>query len=401
MKVCFVCADAGVPVFGRKGCSTHVRETYHTLVDLGHEVRLVCANTEGDDAERDRFDLIGIEPLRSKKLGFDLRHFLTDRRVRKECERLIGSWNPDAIYERYSLYSTSGTRLAQRHRLPHVLEVNALLSQEQSDRIRFGGPARWIERKIFRAARHVVVVSDLLGEQIASIRGDSAEISRLPMAVNLERFNPSVPRDPIRERLGLQERFVIGYVGALTGWHGIALLYELARELEADSPKPFTILVVGGDQRRLAEHMARVEREGLSDRLRFIGEVPHDEVPGYIRAMDAALVPDTTPWTSPAKTIEYLGCGVPVLAPRYPAIEKAMRHGEEGWIFTPRNVTEMAEGVRALWADPAMRAEMSRRARGRAERDHSWKSVGLAVEAVFERQARELDRATAHGDGDT
>ncbi len=386
MKICFICADPGVPVFGRKGCSTHVRETILALMDLGHEVRLVCSNDEGDDEGRDRIPTVKVSVNASRRLGFDLRHLLLDRRVGLAAEEVVRRWRPEAIYERYSLYSRSGTRLARRWGLPHILEVNAFMTEEQHERIRLAPLARYVERWVLSRARHVVVVSQPLLDRVASLRGSAETISRMPMAVNLERFNPAVSGESTRRAYGLDGRFVLGYVGTLTGWHGISLLYDLALRLSAQGVSDYAILVVGGDERRLAMHRARVAELGLQGVIHFIGEVPYVEVPRHIRAMDAGLVPDTTYWSSPAKLFEYHACGVPVLAPSVPAVEHAMTHGVEGFIFPPRDVEAMAAQAIELYRDPAGRAAMGRAARDRAERDHSWEGLANRVVDIFKRQ---------------
>lgn len=391
MKILFICSDPGVPVFGRKGCSTHVRETCLTLIGLGHEVRLVCANAEGDDAGRDTLPIIEAKALRSKKLGFDLRHILLDRRMFAAARKVIEEWKPDAIYERYSLYSKTGTRLAREYRLPHILEINALMTIEQADRIKLMPFARMAETRIFRDARHVVVVSDPLRDDVARVRQSAAEISRMPMAVNLKAFNPNIDGSAVRREHELEDKFVIGYVGTLTSWHGISLLYGLAQGLKDAGVKDFAILVVGGDDRRLEQHRGKVSRRELQDVLRFIGPVAHSRVPEHIRAMDVAIVPDTTYWSSPAKLFEYQGCGVPILAPRYPAIEYAMTHLREGWLFEPKNVEEMVRGAKYLYENPEARRQMGIQGRQRAERDHSWDKLGRNVVEIFQRQKSELN----------
>ena len=43
MRVAYVCADPGVPVFGPKGSSVHVQEVVRELVRRGVDVSLWCA----------------------------------------------------------------------------------------------------------------------------------------------------------------------------------------------------------------------------------------------------------------------------------------------------------------------------------------------------------------------
>ena len=40
MRIAYICADPGVPVFGQKGCSIHVQEVMRALAARGAEVEL-------------------------------------------------------------------------------------------------------------------------------------------------------------------------------------------------------------------------------------------------------------------------------------------------------------------------------------------------------------------------
>ena len=89
----------------------------------------------------------------------------------------------------------------------------------------------------------------------------------------------------VRAAFGITGRFVVGWVGILREWHGLELL------LEAISRVPdATALIVGdGPARHLVER--RAELLGIGDRLVITGRVSHADMPGYIAAMDVAVVP--------------------------------------------------------------------------------------------------------------
>lgn len=386
MKICYLCADPGIPIFGRKGCSTHVRETCATLTALGHEIRLLCSNPEGDRDGAEAagaLDIVSVAAPRSRKLGFDLRHIILDRRFGRALEKLIDAWRPDAIYERYSLYSRAGLRSARRHKLPRLLEVNAFLTREQEDRIRLGPLARLVERSIIRSAPRVIVVSEPLRTEVAQLGVPADAVVRMPMAVNLDKFNPTIDGSAVRRQHGLDDVFVIGYVGTLAGWHGLKLLEDVAERLRDGGAPPFAFMIVGGEGDKLEHNRARVRERGLEGSIRFIGSVPYEDVPRHIRAMDAAVVPDTTYWSSPAKLFEYQACGVPVIAPSYPAIHNALDHGREGLIFKPLDTAEMARLIRQMMDNREGLGEMARAARARAERDHSWHYNGERILELF------------------
>src|SRR5215207_8449299 len=86
LRVAYVCADPGVPVFGRKGCTVHVQEVLRAFGRAGAEVDLFAtrfdapaapegltavrvhalpAAPKGDAAERERRSLAGNQDLRA------------------------------------------------------------------------------------------------------------------------------------------------------------------------------------------------------------------------------------------------------------------------------------------------------------------------------------------------
>ncbi len=385
MKICYVCMDPGIPVNGRKGCSTHIRETVEALMELGHQVKLVCTNIEGDPNATKGMDVVKVDPFHSKKLGFDMRHILLDYRLRRKLEEIVRDWRPDAIYERYSLYSRAGTAIARRHHLPRLVEVNAFLTHEQKGRIRWPRVARKVEVSIMRRAPHLIVVSEPLVEEMKQLGQPAEAITKMPMAVNIKMFNPGIDGTEISRQHELDGKFVIGYVGTLAGWHGIRLLYDMARELKNLNAPPFVFLIVGGDTEKLEMHRRKSREAGLDDVLRFIGSVPHAEVPRHIRAMDAAIVPDTTYWATPAKLFEYQASGVPVLAPDYQSIRDVLVNGEEGFIFPAEDPKQMAGCALKMMRSPALLRLMAIACRARVERERSWRHNAEGIIALLKK----------------
>ena len=275
MKICYLCADPGIPLYGRKGCSTHVRETCTALERAGHQVKVLCSNLEGD-SDGSGLDVMSVAIPTSRKIGFDLRHILLDRRIGARIEELAAQWRPDALYERYSLYSRAGYRMARRHQIPRLLEVNAFLTREQEERIKLLWLARRVESRIIRSARQVIVVSEPLRKEIHALGVPLEHIAKMPMAVNLENFHPALDGSGVRARYGLDDRLVIGYVGTLAGWHGIRLLYDLALKLKALQAPPFAFLIVARRGRQAGNQPAQGARSraGAGTVVHRLGAAP-------------------------------------------------------------------------------------------------------------------------------
>ncbi|MBN1867766.1 glycosyltransferase family 4 protein [Candidatus Sumerlaeota bacterium] len=385
MKILYLCPDLGIPVLGRRGCSTHVRETCCALRAAGHDVTILCSNKGNDEGLAQGLSIVEVKPRRLRKLGYDVRNFWQNVPLYRRAQQIVEREKIEAVYERFSLYSLVGTWLTRRYHLPRMVEVNAFLTVEHRDKLHFLSLARRVEKHVARRAPALVVVSQPLLEALVEIGVEERRISIMPMAVDVTHFRPDRRAgEEMRRKWRLGGRFVIGYVGSLSGWHGISLLHEMAAQLR-ETREDFVILVVGGEGEQLERNRAKAAQAGLEDHLVFTGSVPYNEVPACINAMDATLVPDTSYWTCPTKMFEYQASGVPTVAPKYPAVLKAIDHGEEGFLFEPRDVSEATRYLLRLADDPELRRAMGEKSRRRVLSTQSWQhNVGRIVN-LFER----------------
>jgi glycosyltransferase involved in cell wall biosynthesis len=343
-------------------------------------VTILCSQ-KGNDYDLDKDLRINeIKPWRMRRLGYDFRNLSHNLPLYRAARRLVENEKIEAVYERFSLYSVVGTWLTRRYRLPRIVEVNAFLTVEHRGKIYFPFLARRVEKYIVRRAPALVVVSQPLFDSLVRLGVPRERISIMPMAVDVTHFKPDRERgEAIRRKWRLDSRLVIGYIGSLSGWHGISLLHDMAAEI-LKHRKDFVIFVVGGEEHQAERHRRRARANGLGDYLLFAGSVPYSEVPNYINAMDMALVPDTNYWTCPTKMFEYQASGVPTIAPKYAAILRGIDHGEEGLLFEPRNIPEAVEQILKLAADPSLRETIGRKARLRVMNTHSWQhNIGRII----------------------
>jgi len=395
VKVCYICADHGIPILGRKGCSTHVRETVRSLQGCGHKTFVLTANAGDDHEGNSEIEIIEIPPLRKKWLGSDLRHYFYNFRAEGVARRLFAERKPDVIYERYSLYSTVGARLARRYNLPRILEVNSFLVQEQRTRLHLPAIAERVEKHILLRARHVIVLSALLRDGFSKLGVPDERMTIMPMAVDVKRFRSDVAAVDLCELADVSAgSTTVGYIGTLSAWHGIDLLHQIAREF-IDRSLPITIVVIGGDPGKVAEHRRRVAEAGVGERLKFVGSVPYHDVPRYLSALDITLIPASHPWSSPTKLFEYQAMAKPSIAPRLAPVQEAMTHGEEGLLFEPDNVEEMIDQIVMLHESPELRDKMGLASRERVVRSHAWEHNVEGIIEIFDRLIREKQQSNA------
>ena len=140
MKIAYICADFGVPVFGHKGASIHIREMVSSWHKLGHEVTVFSPSVEKLSYSTEKPNAVEIKPEHSiasiskeirktekligikTRLRFDLRKLLYNLTLLKKVNSIMIEKRYDFIYERYSLFNYSGIALANEFGVPHILE---------------------------------------------------------------------------------------------------------------------------------------------------------------------------------------------------------------------------------------------------------------------------------------
>src|SRR3954452_20505849 len=223
MRIAYVCADPGVPVFGQKGASVHVQEVLRVLGARGPDVTLYCTRLGGTAPA-------GVQGVRVRSLAPSCADDLAGReaaarRAAVALQRRVvedGPW--DLVYERYSLWSRGAADRADADPLagctPSVLEGNPPLVQERAlhrglvDR----AGAEAVARDALSSATAVTAVSEPVARWARTAGAASDAVHVLPNGVDTERIRPGVRR-PARP-------FTVGFVGTLKPWHGTAVLVD-------------------------------------------------------------------------------------------------------------------------------------------------------------------------------
>jgi glycosyltransferase involved in cell wall biosynthesis len=94
----------------------------------------------------------------------------------------------------------------------------------------------------------------------------------------------------------------------------------------------------------------------------------------------------------PRTLIEAAACARPIVTTDNPGCREVVRDGENGLLVAPRVPQALADALRELALDPALRIEMGRRGRERAVAEFSLDRVVAATLAVYERLSATADR---------
>ncbi|RME00798.1 MAG: glycosyltransferase family 1 protein, partial [Deltaproteobacteria bacterium] len=364
MRILYYSPHPHLNLMSPAGYGTHMREMISAFEREGHEVfPLILGGTtrrEGADAPPapspyTRFKRFVPPYLWESMRDLRLRRF--DRHAGELLAREIRRFRPDVVYERANYLQDAGVRIARKAGVFHVLEVNAPYVEEKQ-LLRSGsallGRARRIEGRQLRGSDLLAVVSSVLRDFFVERHGIPPEkFIVTPNAIH----PPHLAVDPaqverLREKYGLAERKLVGFVGSIFRWHGVDLLI---RAFDAIAPRyPEWSLLIVGDGEILGELTDLAATLAARDRIHFTGSVPHREVFAHIALMDITVAANSHWYGSPVKIFEYGAMGRAIIAPDNGPVRDVITP-EEDALLVPPEVDAICAALERLIEDPELR----------------------------------------------
>jgi len=389
MRILYLSFDPGIPYWGTKGASIHIREFTKALKESGHRITTAVARL--GYSHRKAKEVYALPKMDSgffRQENPEQRHLLAETKafaqnfgLRKLLKK-IKTKKFDLVYERYSLFGIAGLSWAKENRLPFVLEVNSpLVVEAKTHRQLMLEPlARAVEQYLFAGADHLVAVSETVKDYIHSI-APRAAVTVVPNGVDIRPFLKIRASNGVPQKRG-QEKFLVGFVGSLKPWHGLEFLLEAFRQL----PENFELRVVGdGPLRADLENLAR--RLDLQGRVTFSGTVNFDEIPKTLKSLDVLVAPYPQMdgfYFSPLKIFEYMAAGKPIVASRIGQVAEILEDGKTALLVPPEKPEALASALMRLRNDEKLGDRLGRQARETVQKKHTWKARLKTVDLIFQ-----------------
>lgn len=175
--------------------------------------------------------------------------------------------------------------------------------------------------------------------------------------VDTEVFYPLHDHAALRVSLGIPDDVVLlGCFGRIRAQKGVDLLIEAACSLLPSRPRVCIVFTGRVTEENRAFHTAQLKRlaaAGISDRVRFLGEIPWIDVVRHYQSLDLFIAPAR--WEGFGLTpLEAMACGVPVIASRVGAFESIVPP-QAGSLVTTGDAMALTTAIAAWIDNPALR----------------------------------------------
>ncbi len=357
------------------GVVTSVLSLVHGLAAHGHEVRIltlsdtVHTHVEGNVTYLASFGAGRLYP------GIRVRGFC----LKNAVQELI-RWHPDVVHSQceFSTFSIART-IARKCGVPLIHTYHTVYEDythyfSKSERMGRAMAAQF-SRYIANRTDAVIAPTEKVRRLLESYRVN-APVSVIPTGLELSASAAQEP-NTLRQKLRIPEgKQILLFLGRLAEEKNIPELFRLLSYPELQN----TVLVLVGDGPYRAELELLAQNMQLSERVYFVGMVPHTQVNAYYRFGDA-FVNASGSETQGLTYLEAMAAGIPVICRADPCVEGLIENGKNGFACT--DTSEMAHAAATLLSNPALRKKITESAASLVSAVYTSEAFATAAETLY------------------
>lgn len=246
----------------------------------------------------------------------------------------------------------SGRTLHFWKRKPWIMEVRDLWPESiktvgaMNDNL-FIKYFEWEEKRCYKSAKKIVVVTDSFKEILTKRGIDPNKIVVVKNGVSKDLFHP-VPKDEaLVEEMGLKGKKIIGYIGTHGMAHKLDFVLECAKSLENTD---YHFILIGGGARR-KELLELKDKLGCKN-VTMIPPIPKKEVKKYISILDVSLInlrkKPLFKTVIPSKIFENAAMGIPILMGVEGEAQKLIESYNAGICYEPENKEDFCQKLEKI-----------------------------------------------------
>ena len=345
-----------------------------------------------------------VERAGAKYLGelspFHLKQFWRTARQLSRLRAVVREEKIDVLHSHFVGVNTWYAALTRFH--PAVITVMGgdILGEDWKP-----GPdirERWLTPFALRNADLITCWSNKLVPVVQRYSGPHVPIEVIHGGVELERFSPGPRPQYLLERLNIPAtaRVILSprLMRPLYNLDQIALAAEAVCAAVPDTYFVFAVLPEARDESYEALVRDIFSRSTVSDRVRFVGAIPHDEMADYYRLADVTVSIPSSDGT-PMSVLESMACGTPVLVSRIPNYDSYYIEEEKTVLMADqKDSAAVAAALIRLLTDRSLAESIASEAERRVRTTGSYESqmakMNELYDKVFPRKGAKAQRQT-------
>ena len=204
-----------------------------------------------------------------------------------------------------------------------------------------------IELGLYKSCNRVVAVTDAFKNNLIARGIENNKIEVVTNGSNMELFYPRKVDISLLKSLGLEGKFVVGYIGTHGMAHNLDFIIKAIEKI-SDSDVHFLFIGDGAMKSKIVNTSKELQLKNIS----FLDSVSKDEVPRYLSIIDISLAPlkkdDNFKTVIPSKIFESSAMQIPILLGVQGQAQEILEKYGAGVCFEPDNEKDFIEKLSAL-----------------------------------------------------
>jgi len=310
-----------------------------------------------------------------------LREAAVVRLIRNRILELLENDTVDLVHAHSpALCGLGALQAARSKRLPFVYELRAFWEDAAVDQNKTSTRSlryrlsQKLEDYVVHRADAVVGISQAILDELKKRKTEPAKLFHVPNGVDTEKFAPGSRNESLAAKLGLGSEPVLGFIGSLYRWEGVAWLVRAVTELRRCGTACKLLIVGDGEEMPAVREAVRELNAG--DFVQVLGRVPHDEIERYYSVVDVLVYPRhsirLTELVTPLKPLEAMALGKAILGSDVGGIRELVESEKTGVLYRADNVEDFCVQAKRVLAQATLRRKLGEEAREFILREKDW-----------------------------
>jgi glycosyltransferase involved in cell wall biosynthesis len=232
--------------------------------------------------------------------------------------------------------------------------------------------------------------SEVAREGLTKLGVEPAKIRVILKGVDTQQFSRQHMNEELRTRLGISGVPTIVSTRSLEPIYNVEMLIKAIPLILKHTPEAKFVIVGSGKQRKYLENLAI--SLGISDSIRFVGRVLHDELPEYL-ALSDIYVSTSLSDTSHISLQEAMACQLAPVVTDIPANHAWIEDGKNGFIVPVDDIRALADKIVHLVRNEHLREEFGRENRRIIQEKAEYENEMSKIEKAYRELEQKKERA--------
>jgi glycosyltransferase involved in cell wall biosynthesis len=363
----------------------HLQRWMKYFIDKGHEVHVITPEpAEIEGAYIHEISLAAFYDIptsffyKIRIIGYVLNLFRRYRLI-KQTKKLIKKIKPDVLDAHYLTYY--GVLASHLDFHPFIITVWG--SDILIDIKKYGRGRADLMKKALEKADMIITDGDNGEEEIIKLVGDGQKIRKISFGVDTKKFNPEQIIKQIRENLGIKTSNspIVISIRNLEQIYDVETLIRTIPFVVSKFPDTNFIIAGEGSQRDYLKELA--ESLGVAQSIRFVGSIPHDNLPVYLASSDIYVSTSLSDCGISISTLEAMACGLVPVVTDVADNKKWIKDGENGFVVPVKDPKSVADKIIYLLENKEIKTKFAKINRKIVEEKQNYEKEMEKMEKLY------------------